>query len=82
VDSTTDHDVASNGAATTPALDIGVPPNVKEQGGQLIIQWPGKRGDFFVIRTSLFEGMIADINGGKRLAAALDRIKLTITELD
>jgi hypothetical protein len=82
VDSTPDHDVSGNGTAPAATVDLGASPNVIEQAGQMLVQWPARRGEFFIIRTSLFEAMVADINAGKRLAAALERVKLTITELD
>lgn len=73
-------------ARLTPSVaeppKLGGAPNVVEVDGQLRIEWPSPRGDTFLITTSLFESMIADINGGKRLVAALERIKLTIDELE
>jgi hypothetical protein len=64
-----------------PTEQVGAAPTVTENGGQLLITWPQGRGDSFVMRTSLFESMIADLNAAKRLAAALDQIKYTVEKL-
>jgi len=70
-----------DGPAQLVAPKVGGAPNVREVDGQLRIEWPAPRGESFVIRTSLFEAMINDLNAGKRLAAALERVKLTVDEL-
>jgi len=68
--------------STAEPPQIGGAPNVREVDGQLRVEWPSPRRETFLMTSSLFESMIADINGAKRLVAALERIRLTIDELD
>lgn len=63
------------------APKVGPAPTVTELAGQLVVQWPLGHADEFLIRTSLFEAMVVDINAGKRMAAVLERIKASIEEL-
>jgi hypothetical protein len=60
---------------------LGPPPTITEHNNQLQVTWPDGREPTFIMRTSLFEAMITDINAAKRIATALDHIRATLAQL-
>ena len=59
---------------------VGAAPTVTDRDGTLTVEWPEGREDVFLIRSSLFEAMIADVNDGRRLAVGMARIVAVIGE--
>jgi hypothetical protein len=60
---------------------LGPPPVITDVDNQLVIAWPEGKEETFIMRTSLLEAMVLDINGGKRLAAALNEVRAIIGRL-